>query len=510
MASCDPYFSEVGVLLPLTTTTTDTDIGPNDLSVTANSGVTYQSSIYPSFTNSAAGFDGYSGLNIPLTVGGPCDISSGDFTIEWWMYPTATSGECDILTVSGSEGWTGGWGVDWNASAQELAGEMWGNNPFSGGGVNSVPVDTWTACAIVCISNHLYYYINGVLSGNTAASGRSALTSNTTILLMYNTANAELYCSNFRLTKGVGRYTSNYTPEGPFGTACIAVPDVVGEALATGEATIVADGLAVGTVTSQPSAVPAGDIVSTNPIAGTLVSSGTAVNIVESSGGYATVPNVVGDTLANAQAAIVGAGLQVGGISYVNDPATPYGDVDSQSPAGGSTVATGTFVALVISEPPSGTAIANINTVNDEVVFGAYFGGQLNLVEFTYMPGRTPFEEGATNLILNRYKQEPTDVRQRGIDFTQFVVPGELLQTVTVSGINAQGVPQTQTNPLVTPLVVTDVIIDPVTQLKAGYTVSGGQDGIEYTVQFTTTTSIQTQTLEEIFSINFMIEDMFP
>jgi Concanavalin A-like lectin/glucanases superfamily len=158
----------------------------------------------------------------------------------------------------------------------------------------------------------------------------------------------------------------------------------------------------------------------------------------------------------------------------------------------------------------AGAVIGFPTCIFDEAIFGAYFGGQLNLVEFTYMPGRTPFEEGATNLIINRYKQEPTDVRQRGVDFTQFVVPGELLQTVSVVGISAQTVLQADTNPLVTPLVVSDLIIDPVTQLKFGYTVQGGQDGIEYTVQFATTTNIQSQTLEEIFSINIMIEDMFP
>jgi hypothetical protein len=54
------------------------------------------------------------------------------------------------------------------------------------------------------------------------------------------------------------------------------------------------------------------------------------------------------------------------------------------------------------------------------------------------------------------------------------------------------------------------VVIDPVTQLIFGYTVSGGQDGIEYTVQFTTITNVQQETLEEIFSINFMVEDSFP
>ena len=113
-------------------------------------------------------------------------------------------------------------------------------------------------------------------------------------------------------------------------------------------------------------------------------------------------------------------------------------------------------------------------------------------------------------MIINRYKQEPTDVRQRGIDFSQFVVPGEILQTVALAGISAQGVLQQDTNPLVTPLVVDNILIDPVTNLKVGYTVSGGQNGIEYTVQFATTTNIQAQTLEEIFSINILIEDMFP
>ena len=148
--------------------------------------------------------------------------------------------------------------------------------------------------------------------------------------------------------------------------------------------------------------------------------------------------------------------------------------------------------------------------LNDEGIGGAYVNSKLTLVEYVYLPEREPFLEGATNLIINRYKQEPGDVRQRGVDYTYFAVPGELLQTVAVTGISAQGVPQASTNPLVTPLVVTGLIIDPVTQLKFAYTVSGGQAGVEYTVQFTTTTQIQTSNVEEIFSINILVENSFP
>ncbi len=156
-----------------------------------------------------------------------------------------------------------------------------------------------------------------------------------------------------------------------------------------------------------------------------------------------------------------------------------------------------------------GTSGTTPNFLNDELIFGAYFGGKLNLVEFVYLPERTPFLEGATNLIINRYKQEPGDNRQRGVDYTFFLVPGETIQTLAVTGISAQGVPQASTSPPVTPLVVANLLLDP-SGLKFAYSVSGGQNGVEYTVQFTTTTQIQTSVVEEIFSINILVEDSFP
>lgn len=155
------------------------------------------------------------------------------------------------------------------------------------------------------------------------------------------------------------------------------------------------------------------------------------------------------------------------------------------------------------------TAIGPPNLIIDEAIGGAYFGGVLNLVEFTYLPERNPFLEGATNMIINRYKQEPADVRQRGVDYKFFLAPNEVITNVVLVGISAQGVLQASTNPLVTPLVVATVVIDPLGQ-KFAYTVSGGQDGIEYTVQFHTTTTLQASNVEEIYSINVLIEDQFP
>ncbi len=213
-----------------------------------------------------------------------------------------------------------------------------------------------------------------------------------------------------------------------------------------------------------------------------------------------TVPNVVGLPLATAEAEIITAGFTVGTVTAVNNLAPP-GTVIGYSP---TSALAGDPINLTVS-----AVGVTPNFLNDEAMFGGYVGGVLNLVEFTYLPERTPFLEGATNLIINRYKQEPNDTRQRGVDYTFFLVPGETIQTVSIVGISAQGVLQANTNPVVTPLVVSGLIIDPA-GAKFAYTVSGGEDGIEYTVQFETTTQIQSSNVEEIFSINILIEDSFP
>lgn len=65
------------------------------------------------------------------------------------------------------------------------------------------------------------------------------------------------------------------------------------------------------------------------------------------------VPNVVGDDLFDATAAIVAAGFVLGTVMQVNDPATPAGLVLSQSPAAGTLSTPGTAVNLVLSLGPT-------------------------------------------------------------------------------------------------------------------------------------------------------------
>jgi serine/threonine-protein kinase len=65
----------------------------------------------------------------------------------------------------------------------------------------------------------------------------------------------------------------------------VAVPDVVGDEQSAAEAEIEAAGLTVDTVTNQASAdVPAGNVISQNPEAGTSVAPGSRVDLVVSAG----------------------------------------------------------------------------------------------------------------------------------------------------------------------------------------------------------------------------------
>ncbi len=142
----------------------------------------------------------------------------------------------------------------------------------------------------------------------------------------------------------------------------VLVPDVVGDTQAVAEAAIVAAGLTVGTVDTESSdTVPAGDVISQDSAGGTVALLGSTVNLVVSIGPEnVIVPNVVGQTQAAAEAAIVAADLAVGSVTTENSATVAEGDVISQNPAGGSSVAPGSSVDLVVSAGPDDVAVPNV------------------------------------------------------------------------------------------------------------------------------------------------------
>jgi beta-lactam-binding protein with PASTA domain len=142
----------------------------------------------------------------------------------------------------------------------------------------------------------------------------------------------------------------------------VAVPNVVGMTQAAASSAITAANLTVGTVTMQASStVASGSVISENPVAGTIVSSGSAVNIVVSTGpGQVAVPNVVGQMQAAASSAITAAGLTVGTVMMQSSSTVASGVVISESPAAGMMVTSGSAVNLVVSSGPAQVAVPNV------------------------------------------------------------------------------------------------------------------------------------------------------
>jgi hypothetical protein len=135
------------------------------------------------------------------------------------------------------------------------------------------------------------------------------------------------------------------------GPALVAVPGVAGLVQANAEAAIIAAGLTVGaTTTAHSGTVPAGAVINQSPAAGTNVAPGVPVELEVSLGSaLVAVPEVTGLTQADAQAAILAAGLTVGAITTAHSNTVPAGAVISQSPAAGTNMASGSPVNLVVS-----------------------------------------------------------------------------------------------------------------------------------------------------------------
>ncbi|RMD63819.1 PASTA domain-containing protein [Candidatus Parcubacteria bacterium] len=116
------------------------------------------------------------------------------------------------------------------------------------------------------------------------------------------------------------------------GPALVAVPDVVGLSQTDAEVAIIGAGLVVGTVTTAHSdTVPAGHVISQNPAAGTSVASGSAVDLVVSTG-PAAGPVPANLTLELSQSVIAAGGsidvtphvFDSSGVEIVPTPAINY------------------------------------------------------------------------------------------------------------------------------------------------------------------------------------------
>ncbi|NBW20793.1 MAG: hypothetical protein EBR82_73805, partial [Caulobacteraceae bacterium] len=174
------------------------------------------------FYGSSLYLDG-TGDYLQAPAGTDFSYGTGDFTFEAWIYPTTSSTDRIIYTQTTSGNnfvnlaltTTNTFSVQINASGA-------GNNVTSTG---TVATNAWTHIAATRQSGVVKLFINGVLDGS--GTRNVDLQISTTIPTIGTFSHASIlnfagYISDFRIYKGVAKYTGNFNPPSSTANATIA------------------------------------------------------------------------------------------------------------------------------------------------------------------------------------------------------------------------------------------------------------------------------------------------
>jgi serine/threonine-protein kinase len=146
------------------------------------------------------------------------------------------------------------------------------------------------------------------------------------------------------------------------GAKPVQVPDVTGQPFANAKSALQGQGFKVQRVEVQSDQYPKGVVVASDPPAGSSVSKGATVTLSVSKGPATTqVPDVRGQSQADATQILEGAGLTVAVVQdFVTDPSQD-GIVTSQDPAPGADAQSGEVVTIHVGKLAPGNGNGNGN-----------------------------------------------------------------------------------------------------------------------------------------------------
>lgn len=216
----DANFSNVSLLLPFdgsngSTTFTDKSGSPKTVTASGNAQI---STAQSKFGGTSGAFDG-SGDFLTSAYNTAFDLGSGDFTVEAWIYPTTLSGVKIVATTRNATGSDGGFVLFTNGSA--LAAQCWG--PTAGtvlGSASSasgtLTVNAWNHVAYCRNGSTFRVFVNGTVGATTGSSSSAVVSTGRPFLIGTDPSTAGRdfagYIDELRITKGVARYTANFTP----------------------------------------------------------------------------------------------------------------------------------------------------------------------------------------------------------------------------------------------------------------------------------------------------------
>jgi hypothetical protein len=206
----DPFFGSVRALFHLDNNLTDSSATGT---VATSSNLAYSNSI----VKSGFGFSGdfthpSNSAVVTLPSAAALAVGSGDFTVEFWWYPTELTSGTYFLAGDGatSDIWF------YVSGSSKLGTHILGIEDAGTGSVTLL-VNTWHHIALARSGTTVRVFINGVLNYTAAGgSGDSGATAQWTLGSWVAGAGGgsggRCYIDDFRLTVGAARYTSAFTP----------------------------------------------------------------------------------------------------------------------------------------------------------------------------------------------------------------------------------------------------------------------------------------------------------
>jgi hypothetical protein len=211
----DPDFANVSLLLHGdgtngSTTITDNSPSPNTVTAVGNAQI---STAQSKFGGSSIAFDG-NGDNLTVPGNGSFTMGTADFTVECWVRLNNASHTGVFVTTAQPLDYDGFFCGHVNGILYFLA-DSTGSAPWDVSlTAGSIAVNSWTHIAGVRFGNTFTSYVNGVQVATTTSS--LSLANSNNILHVGGRATLDQYLNGYiddlRITKGVARYTANFTP----------------------------------------------------------------------------------------------------------------------------------------------------------------------------------------------------------------------------------------------------------------------------------------------------------
>ena len=223
----DPYIGNVSLLLHgdgANGSTTIVDSSPNPKTVTAVGDAQINTTVTDAFGRTGVGVIAFDGNGDSVqTTSTDFNFSTDNFTLEGWFYYLSSSILYPAIITNNPGGYTTGAAVlhiDHASYPDKLS--FWAfdysNSAPIGVTTTTIVYDQWNHFAVVRSGTALRLAYNGQIEATTTISASLQFNFNLPSLRIgggtWNGANGDFpgYLDDLRITKGIARYTTNFTP----------------------------------------------------------------------------------------------------------------------------------------------------------------------------------------------------------------------------------------------------------------------------------------------------------